>query len=136
MASTKPDQSGPEIVGDVIIHPTADVHPTAKLGPNVSIGAGATIGKGARVANSIILDKVHVKDHACVLYSICGWNSTIGLWSRVEGTQVLNNDQKHDGDKITVLGSEVVIDPEISVRNSIVLPHKRLSESISNEILL
>lgn len=27
-----------------------------------------------------------LKDHCCILYSIIAWNSTIGPWSRVEGT--------------------------------------------------
>ena len=26
------------------------------------------------------------QDHCCVLDSIIGWNSTIGIWSRIEGT--------------------------------------------------
>ena len=26
------------------------------------------------------------QDHCCILHSIIGWNSTIGEWSRVEGT--------------------------------------------------
>ena len=51
-------KDGPEIVGDVYIHPTATVHPEAKIGPNVAIGSHCIIGPGARVRESIILDGV------------------------------------------------------------------------------
>ncbi|XP_062611541.1 mannose-1-phosphate guanyltransferase alpha-A-like isoform X2 [Saccostrea cucullata] len=46
----------PQIIGDVYIHPTADVHPTAVLGPNVSVGKHAVIGEGVRVRESIVLE--------------------------------------------------------------------------------
>ena len=71
----------------------------------MSVGQDVTIGYGVRVRESIILGncvlqvctKVNeqyssiknicsLKDHCCVLYSIIAWNSTIGPWSRVEGT--------------------------------------------------
>lgn len=35
---------------------------------------------------SSIKNTCSLKDHCCVLYSIIAWNSTIGPWSRVEGT--------------------------------------------------
>ena len=57
-----------------------------KLGPNVSIGFGVTIGAGVRVRESIILGNSVVQNHSCILYSIIGWNSTIGPWVRIEGT--------------------------------------------------
>src|SRR5690348_1917100 len=77
---------GPVIVGNVMIDTTAQIHPTAKIGPNVSIGKHVVIGAGVRVKQAMILDNVEIKDRACVLYSIIGWGSTIGQWSRVEGS--------------------------------------------------
>ena len=73
------------IIGNVIIHPSAQVHPSAVLGPNVTIGANARIGEGVRIANSIVLDNVEVRDHACVMYAILAWDSGVGSWARVEG---------------------------------------------------
>ena len=26
------------------------------------------------------------QDHSCILHSIIGWHSTVGFWTRVEGT--------------------------------------------------
>jgi mannose-1-phosphate guanylyltransferase len=76
----------PKIIGDVYIHPTANVDPTAVLGPNVSIGQNVTIGPGVRVRESIILQNTSIADHCCILYSIVGWNSSVGCWTRIEGT--------------------------------------------------
>lgn len=76
----------PKIIGNVFIHPAATVDPTATLGPNVSVGFGVTIGPGVRIRESIILGNTVVQNHSCVLYSIIGWNSTIGSWVRIEGT--------------------------------------------------
>lgn len=85
------------------------------------------------------------------MYSIVGWNCVIGPWSRVEGTPCDPNPNKpfakmenrnlFDGEgklspSITVLGSNVLIPPETIILNSIVLPHKELSRSYKNEIIL
>lgn len=129
--------SGCEIVGEVIIDPNAEVDPTAKLGPGVYIAAGAKIGPGVRVKNSIILEGVDIRPFAYVSYSIIGWNSTIGSWSRIEGTnQTSFDDEKDDSDRITIFGTGVRTASEIYVRNSIVLPHKDLNSSVKNRILL
>jgi len=127
----------PTIVGDVLIHPTAQVDPTAKIGPNVSIGAKAKIGAGVRIQHSIILDNAEIKARCCILYSIIGWNSTVGVWSRLEGLPDFSADSD-DPLKcgITILGSGVTVGPESVVRASIALPHKELSGSYNNMILL
>jgi len=141
----------PQIIGDVFIHPTANVHPTAVLGPNVSVGAHAVIGPGARIKESIVLSYSRVLDHSLILYSIVGSNSEIGCWTRVEGTPCdpnpdkpfakmenapLFNDDGRLNPSITILGCNVTIPSEVIVRNSIVLPHKELTRSYSNEIIL
>jgi mannose-1-phosphate guanylyltransferase len=62
-----------------------------QIGPNVSIGRNVTVGAGARVRESILLDGASVADHACIVYSIVGWNSTVGAYARVEGTPTAPN---------------------------------------------
>jgi mannose-1-phosphate guanylyltransferase len=144
-------ETGPRILGDVFIHPSAVVDPSATLGPNVSIGKGVTIGPGVRIRESIVLGDAIIQDHACILYSIIGWSSVIGAWSRVEGTPCDPNPNKpfakmenvplfnNDGrlnPSITILGCNVLVPPEVIVLNSIVLPHKDLGQSYKNEIIL
>jgi len=141
----------PKIIGDVFIDPTAIVHPTAVLGPNVSVGRHAVIGAGSRVKESIVLAASRIGDHALVLHCIVGSNSEIGCWTRVEGTPCdpnpdkpfakmenapLFNDAGRLNPSITILGCNVTIPSEVIVRNSIVLPHKELTKSYCNEIIL
>ncbi|XP_053256852.1 mannose-1-phosphate guanyltransferase alpha isoform X2 [Podarcis raffonei] len=141
---------GPTIRGNVYIHPAASVDASAVLGPNVSIGKGVTIGAGVRVRESIILHGASLQDHTCVLNSIVGWDSTIGRWARVEGTPSDPNPNdpyaKIDSEtlfrdgrltpSITILGCNVTIPAEVVILNSIVLPHKELSRSFKNQIIL
>lgn len=144
-------ENKPIIVGDVFIHPTAKVHPSATLGPNVSIGKNVVIGSGVRIRESIILGNATIHDHALVLHSIVGWNSTVGAWARVEGTPCdpnpnkpfakmenvpLFNNNGRLNPSITVLGCNVQVPSEVIVLNSIVLPHKDLAQSYKNEIIL
>ncbi|EDO44783.1 predicted protein [Nematostella vectensis] len=141
----------PMIIGDVYVHPSAVVDTSAVLGPNVSVGSGVVIGPGARIRESIVLDGAELKDHCCILYSIIGWNCTVGQWARIEGHRCdpNPNDQfaRPDGESlfgtngkltpsITILGRNVSIPAEVVVLNSIVLPHKELSQSYKNEIIL
>jgi mannose-1-phosphate guanylyltransferase len=128
----------PTIEGNVVIDSSAQVHATAKLGPNVCIAAGVTIGPGVRVAHSIILEGVTIKDHACVMFSIIGWNSIIGQWARVEGQPPngVSSDEAALVRDVTIFGVSVVASPELIIRNCIVLPHKTLTQSYHDEILL
>ena len=137
--------------GNVFVHPTAEVDPSAVLGPNVSLGAGVKIGAGARIKESIILSGSTVGEHSLVLYSVIGCNSSVGKWSRVEGTpndpnpnkpfakmdnSPLFNAEGKLNPSITVLGCNVEVPPEIIVLNAIVLPHKQINNSFKNEIIL
>jgi len=141
----------PKIIGDVYIHPTAVIDPSAVLGPNVSIGKNVVIGAGARVRESIILGNSSLGKHSLVIYTVVGWNSSVGDWSRVEGTpddpnpnkpfakmenNPLFNSEGRLNPSITILGRNVVVPPEVILLNSIVLPHKELSGSYKNEIIL
>ncbi|KAF1775769.1 Nucleotide-diphospho-sugar transferase [Phytophthora cactorum] len=140
--STTGGKLSPIIEGNVVVDSSANVHPTAKLGPNVTIAAGVTIGPGVRVAHSIILEGVTIKDHACVLFSVIGWNSIIGQWARVEGQPPnASQIQVHSAETalvrdVTIFGVSVVANPEVIIRNCIVLPHKTLTQSYHDEILL
>lgn len=137
----KAHQSGSEelapasanIIPPVYIHPTASVDPTAKLGPNVSIGPRAIIGAGARVKETIVLEDSQIKHDACVLYSIVGWNSSVGAWARVEGTptpvtshstSIVKNGVKVQS--VTILGKETKVNDEVRVQNCVCLPFKEL----------
>jgi len=140
----------PKIIGNVFIHPAATVDPTATLGPNVSVGFGVTIGPGVRIRESIILGNTVVQNHSCILYSIIGWNSTIGSWVRIEGTPSDPDPNKayakidHQSlftngtlnPSITIIGSNVQVPSELLVRNSIILPHKELYHSQKDKIIL
>jgi mannose-1-phosphate guanylyltransferase len=128
--------TSPQIIGDVLIHPTAKVDPTAKIGPNVSIGANVIIRAGTRILHSIILDGAEIKSRACVLHTIVGWNSIIGEWSRLEGIPDFSPTADARSCGITILGTGVYVAPEIVIRSSIVLPHKDIFHNINNQILL
>jgi len=149
LATNQPN--GPKIVGDVYIHPTAVVACTAKLGPNVSIGPGVRIEDGVRVRDSILLDNVELDAQSCVLNSVVGWGSYVGKWARIEGVPVVinpNDPSTHIPQKplfngegklepnITILGEEVIVQDELVVLHSLVLPHKTLSRDHKNEIIL
>ncbi|KAK9119592.1 hypothetical protein Scep_017685 [Stephania cephalantha] len=134
------------IKGDVYIHPSAKIHPTAKIGPNVSISANARIGPGARLISCIILDDVEIKENAVVIHSIVGWKSSIGKWARVQASLSFSCPGFHasqiaEGDYyaklgITILGESVIVEDEVVVISSIILPNKTLNVSVQDEIIL
>eukprot|EP01121_Diplochlamys_sp_Union-15-3_P020086 TRINITY_DN7725_c0_g1_i1.p1 TRINITY_DN7725_c0_g1~~TRINITY_DN7725_c0_g1_i1.p1 ORF type:complete len:425 (-),score=46.52 TRINITY_DN7725_c0_g1_i1:47-1273(-) len=125
------------IEGLISVHPTAHIDPTAMLGSNVTIGSYTKIGAGVRVSNSIILNNVVLKERSCISNSIICSDSVIGQWCRVEGA-VDETTPAHLKNKsgVTIFGEGVIVDPEIIVRNCIVMPHKHLSHNYFNEILL
>jgi mannose-1-phosphate guanylyltransferase len=135
--------SGPIIIGHVYIHPAAVVHPTATIGPNVSIGPHVVIEEHVRIRESVILDRAVLKPHACVLYSVIGWDNKIGAWARVEGSEknlgTANPTLTTNGIKslgITILGEDVCVSDEVIIWNCVVLPHKELKSNYYNEILM
>lgn len=108
--------SGPQFVGDVLVHPTAKVGAGCKLGPNVVIGPGCVVEDGARIVRSTLLQGSKAKSHSFISSSIVGWNSSVGQWARVEGG--------------TVLGEDVQVGDETAINGALVLPHKGLKDSI------
>ena len=65
--------SGANILGDVMIHPSAKVDPTATLGPNVVIGANCIIGPGVRIYNATVMEGSKVNGFTLIEGSIIGW---------------------------------------------------------------
>lgn len=118
----------------IYVHSTAKIDPTAKIGPNVSIGEGCVIGKGVRLRDCIILSNVSIEDFACINNSIIGWDSQIGMWSRIEGKS--EDIITHKRPSITILAGDVVVHPEVMIRQCIVLPHKELKASFHDEIIM
>lgn len=106
-----------DVIGNVIIHPSAVIGKNCKIGPNVVIGPNAVIGDGVRISNSVIFDSVKVKNFAWLQNSIIGWDSCIGKWSRVEG--------------VSVLGDDVQIGDELYINGGTILPHKSISVNIA-----
>jgi len=139
---TDPGSVEYQIIGPVIVDPTATVDPSAKVGPNVYIGPGATLGPGCRVANSIILRNSEVQQRACVLYAILSEESVVGQWTRVEGIENAvadlsgGMDSRYQRFGICVFGADVHANSELIVRNCIVMPHKQIKQSVFNEIIL
>ena len=72
--------SGPGIVGNVLIDPTAKIGVNCRIGPNVSIGPGAIIEDGACIKRSTILRDAQIKSHSWVDSCIIGWRSVVGRW--------------------------------------------------------
>lgn len=102
--------------GNVMVHSTAKIGKNCRIGPNVTIGPNVVIGDGVRIQRSVILENSKVKDHAWVKSTICGWNSSIGRWARLEN--------------VTVLGDDVSIGDEVYVNGGSVLPHKSIKQNV------
>eukprot|EP01099_Mayorella_cantabrigiensis_P000141 TRINITY_DN1061_c0_g1_i2.p1 TRINITY_DN1061_c0_g1~~TRINITY_DN1061_c0_g1_i2.p1 ORF type:complete len:423 (-),score=89.10 TRINITY_DN1061_c0_g1_i2:39-1307(-) len=130
------EKGGPQIIGDVIIHPSAQIHPTAKIGPNVCIGKNVIVEAGVRVKQALILDQSELRARSCIMYSIIGWGSSVGKWTRVEGTPDYDGKADFRSCGITIFGNGVSTCNEICIRNVIALPHKSLSGSVSDDVLL
>eukprot|EP00040_Diaphanoeca_grandis_P038878 m.257607 g.257607 ORF g.257607 m.257607 type:complete len:459 (+) comp35466_c0_seq1:102-1478(+) len=148
---TRVTKDGPVIVGDVRIHPSADVHPSAKLGPNVSVGPGVRIGAGARIKDSIIMKSVVIGSHSVIMNSIVDSGARIGDWTRIEGAKCGANPNdpttsvpesplfSADGKlqpNVTIVGEETIVADGVLVLNVICMPHKELTSDSHNEIIL
>ena len=103
------------IHGDVIIHPTAKIGDGCELGPSVVVGANCVLDKGVKLEDVTLMEGVHVHAHTLVRSSLVGWGSEVGRWCFVTSS---------------VLGERVRVDEMHLINSAIVLPHKRLDESI------
>jgi|TARA_B100000524_G_scaffold316379_1_gene194908 mannose-1-phosphate guanylyltransferase len=107
---------GSTFIGNVQVDPSATIGAGCCIGPDVTIGAGCVLEGGARLMRCILLEGVTVSAHSTVIDSICGWRSTVGRWTRVEG--------------VSVLGEDVHLGNEIHVNGALILPHKHIHESV------
>ena len=107
--------TGPNIVGNVWIHPSAKVDPTAQIGPNVSIGTNVVVGPGCRIYDSSILSNTKIQGFSLIQGSIIGWYNTIGKWVRING--------------LTVTAEDVQLKDETFLNASMILPHKGIAQS-------
>lgn len=58
--------SGPHVVGNVLVDPSAKIGQGCLIGPDVSIGANCVIGDGVRLSNCVIMKGCVIKDHSKV----------------------------------------------------------------------
>ncbi|XP_042895518.1 mannose-1-phosphate guanylyltransferase catalytic subunit beta [Parasteatoda tepidariorum] len=119
MRKTEPEKlmKNAEICGNVLLDPTAKIGKDCRIGPNVVIGPGVVIDDGVCVKRCTLLKGCHIKSHAWLESCIIGWKSVVGKWVRMENT--------------TVLGEDVIVKDELFVNGGKVLPHKAISESVS-----
>jgi mannose-1-phosphate guanylyltransferase len=117
LAANSPERlaTGAHIEGSVLIHESAKVGEGCLIGPDVVIGAGAVVGDGVRLQRCTLMQDVHVMNHAFIKNSIIGWSSTVGAWSRVEGS--------------SVIGEDVQVGDGVALNGTIVLPHKGVKDS-------
>lgn len=108
--------TGPGVVGNVLIDPTARIGKDCQVGPNVTIGPGVVLSDGCCVKRSTILKSAVIKEHAWLDGCIVGWRSVVGRWVRMEGT--------------TVLGEDVIVKDELYINGGQILPHKSISSSV------
>lgn len=65
--------TGPCIVGNVILDPTAKIGENCRIGPNVTIGPGVVIEDGVCIKRSTVLKGAKVKSHSWLDSCIIGW---------------------------------------------------------------
>eukprot|EP00039_Didymoeca_costata_P018700 m.334595 g.334595 ORF g.334595 m.334595 type:complete len:360 (-) comp17394_c0_seq1:144-1223(-) len=114
--------TGPNIVGNVLVHESTKIGSNCKIGPDVVLGPNVTVGDGCRLQRCTLLESSTVKSHAWVKSSIIGWRSTVGAWARLEG--------------VTVLGEDVKVADELYLNGARVLPHKSLKTSSPDPVII
>nr|CAI5846880.1 unnamed protein product [Callosobruchus analis] len=107
---------GPNIVGNVLLDPTAKIGNNCQIGPNVTIGPGVTVQDGVCIKRSTILKDAVIKSNSWMESCIVGWKCCVGRWVRMEGT--------------TILGEDVIVNDELYINGGQVLPHKNIATSV------
>lgn len=120
MSKTQPNQlaqgDASHILGNVLIHPSANVHASALIGPNVIIGPGAKVEAGARVKDSVLFSNSITKSCAFLDSTILSWRSTVGMYTRIQG--------------LTAIAEDVNIADELYINQAQILPNTSVKESI------
>lgn len=110
------EKSSSNIVGNVLIDPTAKIGENCRIGPNVVIGANCVIEDGVCIKRSTVLSDSHIQSHCWIQSSIIGWKCNIGKWVRMEN--------------VSVLGEDVQVKDELYINGGYILPHKSIAESV------
>ena len=105
-----------QIIGPVMVDPTAKIGKDCKIGPNVVIGKNCVIEDGCRITKTTIMEGAKVCSHAWIDNCIIGWRSNVGMWTRMEN--------------VSVLGEDVAVNDEVYVNGGKVLPHKRIADNV------
>ncbi|XP_023238436.1 mannose-1-phosphate guanyltransferase beta-like [Centruroides sculpturatus] len=105
------------VVGNVLVDPSAKIGKSCRIGPNVTIGPDVIIEDGVCIKRCTILKGAHIRSHSWLESCIIGWRCVVGQWVRMENT--------------SVLGEDVIVKDEIYVNGGKVLPHKAISESVT-----
>jgi len=108
---------GPGVVGNVLVDPSAKIGKHCRIGPNVSIGPNVVIEDGVCIKKCTVLKDAVIKSHSWLESCIIGWKCVVGQWVRMEN--------------ICVLGEDVVVKDEIYLNGAKVLPHKAISQSVT-----
>ncbi|NXC05250.1 GMPPB guanyltransferase, partial [Orthonyx spaldingii] len=108
--------SGPGVVGNVLVDPSAKIGANCVIGPNVTIGAGVVVEDGVRIKRSTVLEGARIRSHSWLESCIVGWSCSVGQWVRMEN--------------VTVLGEDVIVNDELYLNGANVLPHKSIAESV------
>ncbi|KAG8523977.1 Mannose-1-phosphate guanyltransferase beta [Galemys pyrenaicus] len=114
----QPEQlcSGPGIVGNVLVDPSARIGQNCSIGPNVSLGPGVVVEDGVCIRRCTVLRDAHIRSHSWLESCIVGWRCRVGQWVRMEN--------------VTVLGEDVIVNDELYLNGASVLPHKSIGESV------
>jgi mannose-1-phosphate guanylyltransferase len=109
---------GGNIVGNCLIHESAQIDAQAVVGPNVVVGANCKVGAFSKVQNSTLLEGCSVGCASYVDGSIIGWKSSIGNWCRVTG--------------LTVIAEDVQVKAQSYLNGTKILPHKGVNGEYPN----
>ncbi|KAK1332682.1 LOW QUALITY PROTEIN: hypothetical protein QTO34_007365 [Cnephaeus nilssonii] len=114
----QPEQlcSGPGIVGNVLVDPSARIGQNCSIGPNVSLGPGVVVEDGVCIRRCTVLRDAHIRSHSWLESCIVGWRCRVGQWVRMEN--------------VTVLGEDVIVNDELYLNGASVLPHKSIGDSV------
>lgn len=107
---------GPNVYGNVLIHPSAKVGNGCRIGPYVSIGPNVIVEEGVSITRCTVLKGSYIKKHSWLDSCLIGWGCNIGRWVRMENT--------------CVLGEDVVVKDELYLNGAKILPHKSINESV------
>ncbi|XP_054243319.1 mannose-1-phosphate guanyltransferase beta isoform X1 [Indicator indicator] len=126
--------SGPGVVGNVLVDPSAKIGANCVIGPNVTIGAGVVVEDGVRIKRCTVLEGARIRSHSWLESCIVGWSCSVGQWVRTWALKW----GRHDGacmgqvrmENVTVLGEDVIVNDELYLNGANVLPHKSITESV------